>query len=165
LRPTLALKVPTGDAETEREDGAGEEAAAVAEAVPAAEVQQSKATATPVELTAPSYSMTTTAGYTALSPPRILMVACATRVTTTTYVVRRIEEYSYPDTDDDSVDLHTNPHVPIDTSPTEHEQTPHSATTPIPPVTANEREPPKQASPEAGYDDDWRYYPEYDTIF
>jgi hypothetical protein len=41
------------DAETEREDGAGKEAVAVAEAAPAAEDRQPNGTATPVESTAP----------------------------------------------------------------------------------------------------------------
>ena len=36
---------------------------------------------------------------------------------------------------------------------------------PVPPFAATGGEAHSQASPEAGYDDDWRYYPEYDPIF
>ncbi len=82
-----------------------------------------------------------------------------------TYVVRRTEEYIYPDSDEDSVDPHINPPVPIDPLPTELEQTLSFATPPVTSFTAIKREAHNQAPLEAGYDDDWWYYPEYDPIF
>jgi hypothetical protein len=82
-----------------------------------------------------------------------------------TYAVRRTEEYSCPDSDEDSVDPHTNPPVTIDTAPTEPEQITPLATSTVPPFAATGGEEHSQASPETGYDDDWRYYPEYDPIF
>ncbi len=99
----------------------GEEAAAVAEAVPAAEDRQPNATATPVESTAPSHSMTTPAGSTTgtvtvndfdgcmryESDDDYQAQECNTQEGT--YVVRRTEEYSYHDSDKDSADLHANP--------------------------------------------------------
>ena len=145
-------KVPAEDAETVR-DAVGEEAAAIAEAVPAVEDQQTNATATPVASTAiddhQAQEGTTQEG---------------------TYVVRRTEEYSYPDSDEEkSVDLPTNPPVPTVFVSTSRDQIPTSDPPPVPSSTASDRDAHNQALPAAGCDDDetddWLHYPEYDPIY
>jgi hypothetical protein len=73
-------KVPAEDEETVR-DVVGEEAAAVAEAVPAVEDPQPNATAIQVESTALLHSTMKPVGYTAPSPSTISTGICATIAT------------------------------------------------------------------------------------
>ena len=86
-KPTPARKAPAEDVETVM-DEAGEEAAVVAEAVPAVEDHPMNTTAKPVESTAPSHSMMKPAVSTAPLPQTISMGTYATRVMTTTRLRR-----------------------------------------------------------------------------
>ena len=82
-RPTPVQKIPAEDAATGK-DGAGEEDAAAAEAVPAVEDPQLNAAAIPVESIALSRSTTIPVGSTAPLPSTISTDVCATIVTTIT---------------------------------------------------------------------------------
>jgi hypothetical protein len=153
-------------------DVVGEEAAAVAEAVPVVEDPPPNATGTQVESTALSHSTMKPVGYTGPSPSTISTDICATIATTITRArrvllrrVRRTEEYILPDSDDEPVDL---PIIPQALLPTSRDQIPTSAPSPVPSSTASDREAHNQAFLAAGCDDetdDWLHYPEYDPIY
>ena len=121
-----------GDVETEREDGVGEESAVVAEAVPAAEDRQPTChsrrrpkidgdtsrvnrTVTFNDDTSRVYRTVTVNDFDGCMRYESDDDSQAQEGNTQegTYAVRRTEEYSYPDSDEDSVNRHTNPSIPL----------------------------------------------------